>query len=116
MTTPAGNEGHISQGWGVMDAAGRALEYVGQLDRSGDLVGFERSNAQALALLDLRAGQRVLEIGSGTGAFALEMSTRVGGTGSVVGIDLTKPSMLVSRLSSWFTSTIRSRHFRRWCG
>ena len=44
-----------------------------------------------LAALALRAGERVLEVGSGGGKAALAAAEAVGGKGAVVGADLSAP-------------------------
>ncbi len=48
-----------------------------------------------LQLLDLGAGETVLEIGSGTGRALLPMAQAVGGTGRVCGLDIS-PGMLLA--------------------
>jgi len=45
------------------------------------------------AVLEPKAGERLLEVGPGTGHFALPMAERVGPQGAVVGLDL-QPEML----------------------
>lgn len=45
----------------------------------------------------LRPGDRALDIATGTGDFAIELAKRVGPTGSVVGLDLTRKMLLVGR-------------------
>ncbi|MDQ2651632.1 MAG: methyltransferase domain-containing protein, partial [Chloroflexota bacterium] len=47
----------------------------------------QRIAAQALALLDLAPGERVLELGCGTGVFLPALAAAVGPNGQVVGID-----------------------------
>jgi SAM-dependent methyltransferase len=47
----------------------------------------------ALAAADLQPGQRVLDIGCGSGATSLDIARRVGAAGAVVGVDLS-PQLL----------------------
>ncbi len=50
---------------------------------------FEReAKAQAMQLLDLRQGQRVLDLGSGTGSGLRLMRQQIGPTGSIYAVDL----------------------------
>jgi SAM-dependent methyltransferase len=51
----------------------------------------------ALAAADLQPGQRVLDIGCGSGATSLEIARRVGTTGAVVGVDLSPQLLQVAR-------------------
>jgi ubiquinone/menaquinone biosynthesis C-methylase UbiE len=71
-----------------MDARGRAEEHIARLDSSSNLQGEEQGIQTRLRLLALRPGQKVLELGVGTGAFAREIAALVAPTGSVTGIDL----------------------------
>ena len=50
-------------------------------------VSNRRRNAWVVSLLDVRPGDRVLEIGFGPGLALAELSRRVGPTGRVYGID-----------------------------
>jgi SAM-dependent methyltransferase len=43
--------------------------------------------------LDVRAGERVLDVGCGCGALALAIARRVGPTGEVVGVDVSAPML-----------------------
>ncbi len=45
----------------------------------------------AMNALELRTGERVLDVGCGAGATVLELADRVGESGSVVGLDLSEP-------------------------
>jgi ubiquinone/menaquinone biosynthesis C-methylase UbiE len=45
----------------------------------------------AMNALELRTGERVLDVGCGAGATVLELAERVGQSGSVVGLDLSEP-------------------------
>jgi protein-L-isoaspartate O-methyltransferase len=68
----------------------------------GHVLGFiwprehRRLNAEALDALDLRPGQHVLEIGSGTGHALKEVSRRTSG-GRVVGIDVSEVMVGLAR-------------------
>jgi len=52
---------------------------------------------QVLKALDLRAGEQVLDIGSGPGLLAYEMAASVGGGGRICGIDTSEDMLAMSR-------------------
>jgi SAM-dependent methyltransferase len=52
---------------------------------------------RALALAEVAPGQRVLDVGAGTGLVALEAGRTVGGSGHVLGIDLSEGMLAVAR-------------------
>ena len=62
---------------------------------------------ETLRLLDLRIGERVLDVGSGPGLLAFDMGRTVGASGAVCGVDISEPmvSMAKARCStqSWVT-------------
>jgi SAM-dependent methyltransferase len=49
--------------------------------------------ALALARADVRPGERVLDVGCGCGQTALELGRRVGPTGRVLGVDISRPML-----------------------
>jgi SAM-dependent methyltransferase len=51
----------------------------------------------AMDRLALRAGERVLDVGCGAGATVLELSSRVGSAGAVLGVDLSRPLLDLAR-------------------
>jgi ubiquinone/menaquinone biosynthesis C-methylase UbiE len=57
----------------------------------GDVAG------RLVALADLPAGARVLDVATGTGAALFEAARRVGPTGTVVGLDLAEPMVAEAR-------------------
>jgi ubiquinone/menaquinone biosynthesis C-methylase UbiE len=77
-----------SEDWITMDTRGRALEHIARLDSTGNLWGVEQGIQTGLRLLAPAPGQRVLEVGIGSGDFARRLVAAVGPTGSVTGIDL----------------------------
>ncbi|MFI9510871.1 methyltransferase domain-containing protein [Nocardia sp. NPDC052566] len=66
---------------------------VDVLDKQAALPGIQRMRAWAGAVLDVRAGERALDIGSGTGSEVLEFARRVGEDGAAVGVD-PNPAMI----------------------
>src|ERR1700737_4828278 len=67
---------------------------AGLYDRAApiyDQVGpsfFQQAAARLVELVDIRAGARILDVGTGRGAVLLAAAERVGPTGLLVGIDL----------------------------
>ena len=59
-------------------------------DRVADLPGLRSWRARTAALLDVSPGDTVVEMGCGTGANVPHLRERVGPSGRVVGIDLTR--------------------------
>jgi len=57
----------------------------------------EAQRSDFINALELQPGQRVLDVGSGPGFLANSISERVGETGSVCGIDISKPLLDVAQ-------------------
>ncbi len=62
--------------------------------RTPDVIGQRRT---VLAALDLKPGEDVLDIGSGPGFLAREMSAEVGPDGSVTGVDPSRDMLSIAR-------------------
>jgi SAM-dependent methyltransferase len=77
--------------WNV-DIADRWVENQARLDRL-----FEGITAALLESARPRPGERVLDVGCGTGATTLELAEAVGADGHVLGIDLSEPMLDVAR-------------------
>jgi SAM-dependent methyltransferase len=52
---------------------------------------------EVLGALELRPGERVLDIGSGPGFLAVDMGVAVGSSGQVIGIDISDSMIAISR-------------------
>jgi SAM-dependent methyltransferase len=61
--------------------------YIRFLDEAGADESFQAYKRHTFALLDIQPGQRVLDVGCGTGADACAMARRVAPGGCVVGVD-----------------------------
>jgi SAM-dependent methyltransferase len=57
----------------------------------------ERVNHQLLARSAIAPGEKVLEVGCGTGAATLPLAQAAGDTGEVVGIDISEPMLAAAR-------------------
>ncbi len=60
---------------------------IAALDHQSRLPGIPRLRAWSIAVLGLKRGERVVDIGSGTGEHARALAKAVGETGEVVGVD-----------------------------
>ncbi len=63
---------------------GRFRDYLAELLAQAEIQRYKKA---ALDLCDVLPGQRVLDVGSGTGADALELAARVGPSGTVTGVE-----------------------------
>jgi SAM-dependent methyltransferase len=68
------------------------VERQAQLDRQLAILGSEAQRVLAPA-----AGERVLDIGCGCGDTTLQLAERVGPSGAVVGVDISRPMLEVAR-------------------
>jgi ubiquinone/menaquinone biosynthesis C-methylase UbiE len=73
--------------FGRIDQSRAPAAFIDFLDAAAAEVTFQAYKRQMNELLALAPGQRVLDVGCGTGGDALEMARLVGGRGQVVAVD-----------------------------
>ncbi|MGP1396603.1 MAG: class I SAM-dependent methyltransferase [Inquilinaceae bacterium] len=76
------------------------------------LAFWDRHGRQAVDLIDLKPGDRVLDVGCGTGASAIPAARAVGPQGSVLGIDIAE-NMLVRARAKAKTAGLANIRFDR---
>ena len=76
-----------SQEWARVDRAADPAACVGYLDAVAGLEGVRAYKRGTFALLDVRPGHRVLDVGCGAGDDVLALAELVGPEGRVVGVD-----------------------------
>ncbi|MGW4090151.1 methyltransferase domain-containing protein [Nocardia sp. NPDC004750] len=81
---------------------------VGMLDLQAALPGIRRMRAWGHEALAVQSGERVLDIGAGTGTEVIELSDRVGPDGDAVGVD-PNPAMLAIARGRAETADSRAR-------
>jgi SAM-dependent methyltransferase len=78
--------------WTCLDAPGVVAETaIAKLEALGQSAAEIAACARYLDLLDLHAGQTLLDVGAGTGRVAIEMAHRVGANGRVVALEPSAP-------------------------
>lgn len=90
MTEPAGANADQERYWNE-----RASRWIDAQDVFGDLSA--PLGRMAMDRLGLAAGQRVLDIGCGTGVTSLELADRVAPGGHVTGVDISEPLLSHAR-------------------
>ena len=85
MTPPS--TGTSLGGFSAVDAAGGDVDLVAALDDMAAFPAVQRLRAAATGLLAPRGGDRVVDVGCGSGDQVRALAAAVGPTGSVVGID-----------------------------
>jgi len=99
--TPTASEENASccGGGGAVDAAfGSALYSAGeQGELPAEAVAASLACGNPLAVAELRAGERVLDLGSGGGIDVLLSARRVGDTGFAYGVDMTDEMLALAR-------------------
>lgn len=82
-----GQHTDVGRAFGAIDRTGDPQAFVSVLENQLRQPTILEQKRRAAALLRLRPGDRVLDLGCGTGHDALRLAERVGPDGSVVGVD-----------------------------
>ena len=77
--------------------AGRARDLAARLERRAKADDEVAARNAYLGLLDIRPGERVLDVGCGSGVVTREIARRVGPSGRVVGLDPSPALLTVAR-------------------
>ncbi len=72
-------------------------ELAAETERTYLMPEIVRQRAQTIAALNLRAGERVLDMGCGMGLLTRELALAVGPTGYVLGIDNSRPMLALAQ-------------------
>jgi SAM-dependent methyltransferase len=80
-------ESRTRSGFSRVDAAADPTQYVRRLDSTGASPFWQAMKQRIIALLDLREGDRVLDVGCGTGDDVRALARLVAPTGQAVGVD-----------------------------
>jgi arsenite methyltransferase len=85
----------------LTDGAGASLYREGETDElPGEAVAASLGCGNPLAVADLRAGERVLDLGSGGGIDVLLSARRVGPSGHAYGVDMTDEMLELARANA----------------
>lgn len=92
-----GKDQEIPTGFGDVDHLTRPAECIRYLDEIAVSPAFGPYKERVLQLLGAAAGERVLEVGCGTGANVQRLGEAVGASGLIVGIDRSRTLASVAR-------------------
>src|SRR6185437_16105399 len=89
-------------GWNTIDHTSDPHQWVRFMDRlnGGDAGEFFLNDTQTIAWLDIKEGNRILDVGCGTGGMARGLAMLTGPTGRVVAVDLSDTMLQEARARS----------------
>ncbi len=76
-----------TDGWTVLDTPERVATAVRKLERMGRTEAERSARRRCLDLLALRPGERIVDVGAGTGSITLDIAARLSPGGRVVAVD-----------------------------
>ncbi len=83
--------------WRDIDAQSRPAELIASLELRGRTPAHVQMRRRFLRFVPVRAGQRVLEVGCGTGSVARDLAGLVGPGGQVIGVDSSRTMLAAAR-------------------
>jgi ubiquinone/menaquinone biosynthesis C-methylase UbiE len=83
--------------WAKIEAPEAAAEAISKLDRLGRSAAETAARKRYLDILDPRPGERIIDVGGGTGLATLEIARRIAPTGKVVALDPSPPLLEVAK-------------------
>jgi SAM-dependent methyltransferase len=83
--------------WRALDAQPNVHALIAGLEKRGSTPAQTRLRARFLRFVPVRAGQRVLEVGCGSGVVLRDLAARVGRRGEVVGLDHSRTILAAAR-------------------
>jgi ubiquinone/menaquinone biosynthesis C-methylase UbiE len=101
--TPSAPEDYLATGFAQVDARQQVAPFAACLTLLDNLPYFRAYKERSYELLELQAGQSILEVGCGLGDDLRRMGQRLGNTGQLVGVDasLALLEQARSRLIDW---------------
>jgi ubiquinone/menaquinone biosynthesis C-methylase UbiE len=86
--------------WAKIETPEAAAEAIGKLDRLGRSAAETSARRRYLDILDPRPGERVLDVGGGTGLATIEIARRIAPAGKVVALDPSPPLLAVAKAAA----------------
>ena len=96
--------------WRAVDAQPNVRAMIAGLEARGGTPAQVRLRARFLRFVPVRRGERVLEVGCGTGVVLRDLAPRVGPRGAVVGVDVSRTILATARRLCQADSRITLRH------
>jgi SAM-dependent methyltransferase len=96
--------------WRTVDAQPDVRAMIAGLEARGATPAQARLRARFLRFVPVRRGQRVLEVGCGSGVVLRDLAPRVGPRGSVVGVDVSRAILATARRLCKTDPRITLRH------
>jgi ubiquinone/menaquinone biosynthesis C-methylase UbiE len=96
--------------WRTLDAQPNVRAMIAGLEARGGTAAQKRLRHRFLRFVPVRPGQRVLEIGCGTGVVLRDLAPMVGRRGSVIGVDASRTVLAAARRLCRSSPGITLRH------